>query len=319
MTVRLIVDGTNEFVRHYSANPALDANGNPFGGVTGFLKSLKNIIELTAADTVIIVFDGVNGSVRRRKLYKEYKHGRKPKKLNRTYELDENDEIKSKQYQAAKLREYLEFLPVSIIDIPDIEADDAIGYLVRYYWRDKRVVASNDTDFYQLLHAESVKLYKPSRKTFYGAKDCFEEHCIHPINFALARACVGDKSDNILGIPGIGLKTLVKSVPLFSEEDKLELDDVIAFCRQSENAKCKLILQNEQLVADNYKIMRLDVDLISAYSISAIKSSIDEHAQLQGTALRLKLMREGVTDLNEYFFHTFLSLSHKQGINKING
>src|SRR6478609_2794646 len=110
MTTRLIIDGSNEFIRHYSANPAMDANGNPFGGVIGFLKSLKHIIELTAADTVLIAFDGNNGSIRRRKLCKEYKHGRKPKRLNRTYELDENEEFKSKHYQAAKLREYLDFL-----------------------------------------------------------------------------------------------------------------------------------------------------------------------------------------------------------------
>src|SRR5690348_17744558 len=73
----LIVDGTNTFIRCWSANPAMDENGRHTGGVVGFLKSVGYAIKLLAPTRCIIVFDGVGGSFKRRQLYPQYKEKRK--------------------------------------------------------------------------------------------------------------------------------------------------------------------------------------------------------------------------------------------------
>ena len=86
-----------------------------------------------------------------------------------------------------------------------------------------------------------------------------EEFKIHPKNFALARAIAGDKSDNLPGIKGAGLKTIAKRFPWLVREDVYEVSDIIRDCAM-QTKKLKLhenIEANEKLVKDNYKIMQL--------------------------------------------------------------
>ena len=123
----LVVDGLNQFIRAWVAVPTLSSNGEHVGGVSGFLSSLGYAIKLLRPTRVIVVFDGKGGSERRRKLYKD---GRKVmKRLNRAYEdmSDGNTEQKSVVEQMGKLVSFLQELPVSIVSIDYIEADDTIG------------------------------------------------------------------------------------------------------------------------------------------------------------------------------------------------
>ena len=69
----LIVDGLNTFIRAFAVNPAINDDGAHIGGIVGFLKSLRYAIDILKPTRCIIVFDGKDGSKRRRKLYPEYK------------------------------------------------------------------------------------------------------------------------------------------------------------------------------------------------------------------------------------------------------
>ena len=89
--------------------------------------------------------------------------------------------------------------------LPEIEADDVIAYtcgLERYKgWQ--KVIISNDKDFYQLCDDETV-VYRPTGDQLMNKKRIIEEFGVHPTGMALARAIVGDASDNLQGIKGAG-------------------------------------------------------------------------------------------------------------------
>src|SRR3990167_3212052 len=92
----LIVDGTNQYLRHYTVVPTLDRNGNPNGGVTGTLGSLGYFLKICQPDRVIIVWDGAGGSKKRRAINENYKLGRKPARLNRNFDFENTDPEKNR-------------------------------------------------------------------------------------------------------------------------------------------------------------------------------------------------------------------------------
>ena len=83
----LIFDAMNLFLRTYSANPTISHYGHHVGGVVGFLKSMRNIIDKFSPSQVFVVWEG-GGSQRRRAIYPEYKHGRKPKRMNKFFDQE---------------------------------------------------------------------------------------------------------------------------------------------------------------------------------------------------------------------------------------
>ena len=152
----LLVDGSNLFICHWSANPNLDAEGRSVGGVVGFLKSLNYYTRKFKPTKIIICWDGKGGSQKRRKLVENYKSGRRPIKPNRTYEYEFENIEKDKVQQRIKLAKYLSYLPIYEIVVENIEADDSIAYLTKYFNNNRKVIVSTDKDFYQLLDNNTI-------------------------------------------------------------------------------------------------------------------------------------------------------------------
>jgi len=128
----LLVDGTNRFISAWQITPTLSDNGDHIGGVTGFLNSIGYAIKLLKPTRVIIVFDGKGGSLRRQAIYPEYKNKRKMMvRVNRAYEDMSDPELEKEAMlaQMGKLVDFLRSLPVSVVCIDYIEADDTIGYI----------------------------------------------------------------------------------------------------------------------------------------------------------------------------------------------
>ena len=108
------------------------------------------------------------------------------------------------------LIDILSKLPVCQIYVEDAEADDAIGYICQYKLSKKsKIIVSGDHDYYQLI-SDNCIVYSPNSKSFVNKNKVIEKYGIHPSNFCLAKSVVGDKSDNIPGVPGAGFKTLSK-------------------------------------------------------------------------------------------------------------
>lgn len=265
----LIVDGTNTFLRCFMANPAMDENGHHTGGIVGFLKSVGYGIKLLAPTRCVIVFDGVGGSFKRRQIFPEYKEKRKNRiRLNRAYEelSDVTTEEESCIKQYLRLLHYLQLLPINILSIDHVEADDVIAYLATDYFKDSRkaYIMSSDKDFLQLA-SDKIAIYSPTKKRIYGPAEVVNEYQIHPNNFVLFRAMDGDDSDNINGIEGAGNKTICKHFPWLNEATIHTIDEIVNTADGLKNKYkvCSRIVENKSIIERNYALMQLKETLLT--------------------------------------------------------
>ena len=227
MTTTLLIDGLNIFIRSYCVIPTLNAGGEHCGGYLGFLRSIGSYARKFSPDEIIVIWEG-GGSPRRRAVLPDYKANRKPLRLNRSdiYE-DSHDSKENFNEQLQFLTNLMINTPIKQMYVSDCEADDVIGYLAKYHLKDNDIIiASSDKDFYQLV-SDRVKIYSPTKKKIIGKEDILKEFNIHPINFVTARTFVGDSSDNISGIKGIGLKTMAKRFQKLRNEEFLSHDDIM--------------------------------------------------------------------------------------------
>ena len=252
----LIIDALNMFLRAYIVDPSLSTNGEPIGGFKGSLKIVQKLVRMTKPDEIVIVWDGPNGSRKRRSLDKNYKAGRKPIRLNRNVKaLTEDEEMHNRIWQQRRAIEYFNEMPIIQVMLPEVEADDVISYLTRmpYYDGWQKVIVSNDKDFYQLCDDETI-VYRPTSDVVYNKKKIVEELGVHPRNMALARAMVGDSSDNLPGIKAVGLKTIQRRLGFLASEKDYTIDDVVSYCEKVDK-KLKFhdnILEGQDLIAHNY-------------------------------------------------------------------
>ena len=147
----LIIDALNLYLRAYIMDPSLTMQGEPCGGIKGSLKILQKLVRESKPNEIVIVWDGPDGSRKRKALNKNYKAGRKPIRLNRAVKnLTEDEEMRNKVWQQIRLMEYLNEMPIIQTIIPEVEADDVISYLTRlsHYKGWQKVIISNDKDFY---------------------------------------------------------------------------------------------------------------------------------------------------------------------------
>jgi len=249
----LIIDGLNTFIRVFSVIPTTNDDGIHVGGIVGFLRSIGYTINMIRPTRTIIVFDGKGGSSRRRKIYPEYKQNRKTKyRVNRAYDFaSQEDEKQNMMMQLARCVEYLDTLPVTVMSYDNIEADDTIGYLCRQVLTDSQItVMSTDKDFLQLANGR-IKIWSPTKKKMYDDKMVMDEFGISAGNLIWYRVLDGDKSDNISGVRGLGLKTIQKKLPFLKENRIVNIDEVI-----------DVLPDSKDTIELNYKLMQLsDVDI----------------------------------------------------------
>jgi len=275
----LVVDGNNNYFRSFIVDPSVSTNGQPIGGITGFLKILQKLCRETEPSRIVICWDGQGGSSKRRILNKNYKDGRKPIRLNRNiHNLNDNEELENKIWQMTRLAEYINNMPIIQLLFDGVEADDLISAVVNHHTLIdyNKVIVSSDKDFIQLCNNSTI-LYRPVQQEILNKKKIVEIFGIHPNNFCLARALSGDKSDNIDGVDGIGLATVAKRIPMLSEEKSYTIDEMLEYCR-SVDSKVKAygnILSEESKIRDNYKIMQLGMPNISVQDSQKIQYALD--------------------------------------------
>ena len=261
----LIIDGLNTFIRVFSVIPTTNDDGIHVGGIVGFLRSIGYTINMFQPTRVIIVFDGKGGSSRRRKIYPEYKQNRKTKyRVNRTYDFaSQEDEKQNMIMQLQRVVEYLDLLPVTVLSYDNIEADDTIGYLCKQVLKESEVVVmSTDKDFLQLANGKT-KIWSPTKKKLYDEEAVFEEFGITAKNYIWYRVIDGDKSDNISGIKGLGLKTIRKKLPFLTENKIFNIEDIT-----------KVLPESSEIIDRNYQLMQLQEVDISGSTKSRILQKI---------------------------------------------
>tara|TARA_R110002020_G_scaffold37124_19_gene112071 strand:+ start:4402 stop:5364 length:963 start_codon:yes stop_codon:yes gene_type:complete len=308
----LIIDGLNLFTRHYVAHPALSASGESVGGVIGFLYAIANLSEKFKPTSIVVIWEG-GGSSRKRAIFKDYKQKRRPEKLNRYYEGDIPDTVENRNYQISLLIEIIKNIPVCQIYVPDCEADDIIGYISKYRFKNNRkLIVSSDRDFYQLLDPNTI-IYSPTWKKLVTSNQVIEKFGISPENFCLAKSVCGDPADNIAGVERVGFKTLSKKFPKMASKKSVSIDDLMQECNnminEGNNLKSiKNISNSEGLIRRNWKLIYLDTHQLSASQIDKTNFTFDNFTINRDKIKTMRtLIKEGIQTFN--VDRLFLSLN----------
>ena len=209
----ILVDGNNLLFRSYYAtayngNFMKNSKGFPTNALFGFTNMLNKIVSEEKPTKMIVAFD--KGKTFRHDKYQSYKDGR----------IETPLELKQ-QFPLAK--KILDGMGIKWYEIDNYEADDIIGTFANYCNQDDNydgLIISSDKDLLQLIseHVE-MKLLKPKDYVRYSKESFKKEWGIEPVNVIDLKALMGDSSDNIPGVKGIGEKTALKLLEQYKTLD----------------------------------------------------------------------------------------------------
>ena len=282
----LIIDGLNAFLRNFTMINHINPDGHHIGGLTGFLKSIGYAIRMVDPTKVVVVFDGVGGSNARRNLFPGYKANRNVNRIT-NYSIFQSkiEEQESINNQMERLIQYLKCIPVSVISVDGLEADDIIGYLANKFevheGTQKVTIMSADKDFLQLV-SDKVEVYSPTKKKIYKPKDVFEEFNVTSTNFLNYKILMGDSSDNIPGVSGLGPKKLIKLFPELTGNNKVTLESIIEKSAEliNENKLYLSVVERRQQLFVNQQLMSLNGEFLSPENKQLVKKAFTDSYEL---------------------------------------
>lgn len=300
----LIVDSMNTFIRSFAMLQSMNPQGHHTGGLVGFLRSLGFLMRTIDPTRIICVFDGQASSSSRKNINSDYKANRNIKRIT-NWELfdDKEDEYASMTMQMHRLVEYLQCLPITLISIDKVEADDTISYLAQKFGANNKkvTIVSSDKDFLQIVD-ENIEVYSPIKKKTYRKKEVQEELGMIPENYLIMKALLGDNSDNLTGIKGLGPKTLIKEFSGLVNDPLFELSDIHKICNEKLQTKkiFAQILYDWEKVKTNYELMNLLEPRLGDYEIVHILDKIKEPTpSLQAVTFLSMLEADQIEALNK--------------------
>lgn len=289
----ILVDGNNLLFRSYyataySGNFMKNSKGFPTNALYGFTNMINKIINEECPTYMIVAFD--KGKTFRHEKYEQYKDGR----------IEMPDELKV-QFPLAK--ELLTNMGIKYYECDNYEADDIIGTFAKYCDEEEDfigTIVSSDKDLLQLIsHDVDIKLLKQKDYIRYNEKSFKEAYGIEPINIIDLKALMGDSSDNIPGVKGIGEKTALKLLHDYKTLNGVydNLDKLTPKMREK--------LENDK---DN---AYMSYDLATIYKEVPMEISIPD----------IKLKNKNSDKLNEMYkeleFYSFLKKEEKKVDNNI--
>ena len=276
----LIIDGLNLFFRNFAMINAVNPQGVHVGGLGGFLRSLGALVRQTQPTSVYVIFDGVGSSTNRKNLLPEYKSGRDLRRIT-NWEVFESvdEEHDSKVDQIVRLIQYLKHLPIKVLSMAKVEADDVISHLAQVIdkeYNGRSIIVSSDRDFLQLVN-DNIIVYRPIEKSFYTNAMMVEKIGLKAENFILYKVLMGDNSDKIPGVKGLGPKKIYKLFPELQTKH-LTLDDIfdIASEKLKENVIYSRIVIGEDDLRKHYSVMNLSTPMLDVNDKILIDKSIKE-------------------------------------------
>lgn len=245
----------------------VNPDGIHIGGLGGFFRSLGAMIRQTQPTSVYVVFDGAGSTTNRKNLLSEYKGKRNLQRITNWDAFDSlEEEHDSKVDQIVRVIQYLKLLPVKTTIIDKVEADDIIAVLSKKLvekYNSTCFIVSSDKDFLQLV-TDKIILYRPMEKEYYTPKVVKEKFGVSPQNFILYKTLLGDNSDNIPGIKGLGVKGIFKKFPELQEQD-LTLDNIfeISTRKFKDHVVYSRIIQDQDKIKTSYKVMDLGDPMVN--------------------------------------------------------
>ena len=286
----LIIDGLNFFIRHFCANPTLSENGEHVGGFFGFMKGIGSLCETFSPSRIIVVWES-GGNIRKRKMFNGYKSGRRAPGLNRYYEDDLPTTKENHAMQISLLTKAMQLLPITQMYVKDTEADDVIGYISRYVFESTPVIlVSSDKDFYQLI-SPTLQQWSPGQKKLIDSAKVIEKFGVSPENFVSARVFIGDPSDSIEGLKGVGFKKMAKLFPELKSTTFISYNEIIdqakSLLTEKSNKMIQDISESSAIAKLNWKLMNLDVSQLSGDQVKKIHYQLEQ----SGSSHKMNLLR----------------------------
>ncbi len=292
----LVFDGNSIINRAFYAIKNLTAgDGTPTNAIFGFLKLYFKYFEMTSPDMVAVAFD-VRAKTFRHEMYPEYKaqrHGMP-------------DELAC---QLQPLKDILSAMNVKMYELEGYEADDIIGTLSRYCEDNGHMcdIVSGDRDDFQLI-SEHTRVIMPvtragmSEVEVYGLPQIEDKYGISPKSIVDLKAIMGDSSDNIKGVPGIGEKGALELIRRFESLEgvysNLDSDSIkpsvrakLENGRESAQLSKRLAAINryvpieicdDDMMARGYDVQTL-IPLLQRYGLTSIIKQLEPEAEKQQT------------------------------------
>lgn len=210
----ILIDGSGYIFRAYYAvgyggkTALTNSEGTPVGAVLGFTNMLFKLLETHKGACMAVIFDAARYNFRN-EIYADYKANR-----------DETPEDLIPQFPL--VRQATEAFNVSGIDLEGFEADDLIAtYALQARADGKRVtIVSSDKDLMQLVR-DGVRIWDPMKQIYIGPDEVMEKFGVTPDKVIDVQALAGDSSDNVPGVPGIGIKTAAQLIGEFGSLENL--------------------------------------------------------------------------------------------------
>ena len=337
----VLIDGMNCFVRSFAAISLTNDNGDHTGGLFGTLQSIISTIDKFRPDYVYFAWEGRHSSERRRKILKEYKEGRTFVGFNRLFDLKPEEERLAFKNQLEKLKIIIECLPIYQGSVDYLEADDLIAYLCQKTLRNyENYIVSSDRDYLQLIN-DSTFVYRPVKTkeckdgeiakltkenenyfiSFYALNGKLRDNIpCHPTNYYLTK-CIGEPTDNIEGIKGVGQKTFLKDFPflvsLKESGHSYSMSDILEYAEKNINIpkyKKYLIPENKEILIRNEKLIQLLEPDISLKSLDTIENTLKSSIEFDRAKFRISLMKESISPVKINSWITSLNSLDKDKI-----
>ena len=265
-----LIDGSGFIFRAYHALPPLTrkSDGLPTGAVSGFCNMLWKLLEDSKAGDkpshLAVIFDAGRASFRN-EMYTEYK-------ANRSAPPD--DLIP----QFPLTRDAVRAFGVACVEKIGFEADDLIATYARLAREAgaKVTIVSSDKDLMQLIHDGKVEMLDPVKNRRIGPAEVIEKFGVPPEKVIDVQALIGDSTDNVPGVPGIGVKTAAKLIGEFGD-----LETLLARAAEIKQNKCReaLIAYKEQA--------RLSARLVTLEVSVPLDEALEEFAVREPDAAKL--------------------------------
>jgi DNA polymerase-1 len=247
-----ILDGNAYIHRAYHALPPLSTSNNQqVNAVYGFIRLLLKIKSIFTPDYIAVCFDYPSKNFRH-EIFKEYKANRKP--------LDE-----ALISQMPLAREAVDALSISKVEIQSYEADDLIATIVKHNKESsvQTVIVTGDKDILQLTEDENVLVWNDSKDIMYDTKKVEEKYGVKPNQLLDIFALIGDATDNVPGIKGIGEKTAVKLLKEYGT-----LKNILKNADSIKGNIGKLLQQGKDNVELSKKLIELNFNVPLDYKLN---------------------------------------------------
>lgn len=247
----ILVDGSSYLYRAYHAFPPLtNSQGEPTGAMYGVLNMLRSLIIQYKPSHVAVVFDA-KGKTFRDELYEEYKSNRPPMP----------DDLRE---QIAPLHEMVQAMGLPLLSISGVEADDVIGTLALKAAADGRdvLISTGDKDMAQLV-TPKITLINTMTNVILGPDEVKEKYGVPPELIIDFLALMGDSSDNIPGVPGVGEKTALGLLQGLGSLDDIyqQLDNIATLSFRGAKTLGAKIAEHEKVAKLSYKLATIKTDV----------------------------------------------------------